>query len=366
MRARATILFDEAHSNAWTIRPEIAAEINPSHPADSSYARAAEILRAHDFEVSHDAALADAAVLVIAHPSEPKWERVVPGGSPVFSAEEIDAIEAFVTGGGGLIVLAEEEQEKYGTNLAELVQRFGIAIDNAVVHDYEHNHQAPSWVLADLSAERTAVDLLARVGDVCFYRGGTLTPGAGARVLARTSPTASTPAAPLLAVTEHGAGRVVVAADSDLFGDDCIDDLGHADLWRNLVFWVAGPRLAGGTLEAPSDVAADPAWLTLKHHTDALRELQAPDGAAGPEAAAHVDAMAGAIEALAPRFPHDADYLAAVVSDLRGWAAAGFGKPDFAASLDVFRPDLSRQDGIEHLVVFPMYLQNAGSRDTHF
>src|SRR5437764_2205892 len=73
MRARARILFDEAHSNAWTIRPDVAAEINPSHPADSSYARAAEILRAHDFEVTTGAALDDAAVLVVAHPSEPKW-----------------------------------------------------------------------------------------------------------------------------------------------------------------------------------------------------------------------------------------------------------------------------------------------------
>src|SRR3954454_20759935 len=288
MRALARIHFDEAHSNAWTIRPEVAAEINPSHPADSSYARAAEILRAHDFEVGHEGALDGADVLVIAHPSEPKWERVVPGGSPVFSAEELDAIEAFVTAGGGLIVLAEEEQDKYGTNLGALVARFGIAVDNAVVHDYDHNHQTPSWILADLVRDRGDVDLLARVESVCIYRGGTLTTGPGARVLARTAPTASTPGAPVLAGTEHGAGRVVVVADSDLFGDDCIDDLGHADLWRNLVHWAAGPRLAGGTLEAPSDVASDPNWLALKQQVDALRELQSPDGSAAPQAAAHV------------------------------------------------------------------------------
>ncbi|MDX6665403.1 MAG: hypothetical protein QOG68_1609 [Solirubrobacteraceae bacterium] len=373
MRTLATILFDEGHSEAWTIRPEVAAEINPSHPADSSYARAAEILRAHDFAVEPRVGgpLGAAAVLVIAHPSDPKWERVVPGGSPLFSASEIDEIEAFVRGGGGLIVLAEEEQEKYGTNLAELTARFGIAVDNAVVYDYEHNHQTPSWVLADLVRDRAAVDLLARVDDVCFYRCGTLTPGAGARVLAHTAPTASTPGAPLLAVTEHGAGRVVVAADSDLFGDDCIDELGHADLWCNLVHWAAGPALAGGELEAPSDVASDPHWHALKTQTDALRLLQAPDGALADDeprdaAAAHVVAMAAAIEGLAPRFAHDAEYLAAVVSDLRAWADGGYAKPDFAASLDLFRPDLHRVDGAEHLVVFPMYLQNSGSRDTHF
>jgi hypothetical protein len=75
--------------------------------------------------------------------------------------------------------------------------------------------------------------------------------------------------------------------------------------------------------------------------------------------------MAGAVTALAPRFGHEADYLAAAVQDLRDWAAAGFPKPDFSRSLELFRPDRTREDGIEHLVVFPMYTQN-GSRDTRF
>src|SRR4051794_21826657 len=325
----ARILFDDAHSEAWTIRPELAQEINPSHPADSSYARAAEILRAHDFVVeSGRLDLDGVAVLVIAHPSEPRWERVVPGGEPRFTAGELDAIEAFVRGGGGLILLAEEEQEKYGSNLDELAARFGIAVDNAVVHDYDHHHVAPSWVLGDLVRERGAVDLLARVEQVCFYRAGSLTPGAGARVLARTSPTASTPGAALLAVTEHGAGRVVVVADSDLFGDDCIDELDHADLWRNLVHWAAGPALAAEPVEAPTDVAADPQWQALKSHTDRLRALQASDGALAEDsprgqAARHVEAMVTAIEALAPRFAHQLEHLAAVVDDLRGWADQG-------------------------------------------
>ena len=44
---------------------------------------------------------------------------------------------------------------------------------------------------------------------------------------------------------------------------------------------------------------------------------------------------------------------------------SGFAKPDFTASLEAFRPERERADGIEHLVVFPMYKQNA-SRDTCF
>src|SRR3954469_17298572 len=125
MRTVARILFDEAHSQAWTIRPEIARAIQPSHPEDSSYARAAAAAAARDFRVDAHVAgpltpevLAGADVLVLAHPSEPRWERVVPGGRPRLQPEELDAIEAFVAAGGGLVLLAEEEQDKYGNNLA--------------------------------------------------------------------------------------------------------------------------------------------------------------------------------------------------------------------------------------------------------
>ena len=40
----ARILFDESHSEAWTIRRDLAKEMQPSHPEDSSYAVAAETL----------------------------------------------------------------------------------------------------------------------------------------------------------------------------------------------------------------------------------------------------------------------------------------------------------------------------------
>jgi hypothetical protein len=60
-------------------------------------------------------------------------------------------------------------------------------------------------------------------------------------VIARTAATASPPQAPLAAITEHGDGRVVVLADSDLFGDDCIGELDNESLWLNLVYWAAQP-----------------------------------------------------------------------------------------------------------------------------
>src|SRR5919198_6162365 len=99
----ARILFDESHSEAWTIRRNLAEQMQPAHPADSSYALAAERLAARDFEVLANAdrplsreTLAGAAVLVIAHPSDPRWEATVNSRSPRLSEPELDAIEEFV------------------------------------------------------------------------------------------------------------------------------------------------------------------------------------------------------------------------------------------------------------------------------
>src|SRR5215218_4662191 len=205
----ARILFDESHSEAWTIRRELAEQMQPSHPEDSSYAIAAARLAGRDFDVLPNAdrpltreTLACADVVVIAHPSDPKWEATTQTGRPTLRDDEIDALDEFVRGGGGLIVLGETEQDKYGNNLNALLAHFGIEVENRTVQDYEHNHNAPSWVLADLvngagsgtnGAEKSSadgpasVDLLARVHQACFYRAGTLALHNGARVIARTS-----------------------------------------------------------------------------------------------------------------------------------------------------------------------------------
>jgi len=373
-RPIATVLFDEAHGEAWTIRPEIARAIQPSHPEDSSYALAAESLRARDLDVvAHlegplDATvLGTADVLVLAHPSDARWERTVPGGAPRLSGAELDAVEAFVVAGGGLIVLGEEEQDKYGSNINTLLERFGIAIANDAISDYGQHDGAPHWILADLApagARRGGADLLARVRSACFYRAGRLELRNGARALARASATASVPGATLLAATEHGAGRVVVAADSDLFGDDCLAQHDHADLWLNLVHWAAGSAFGRPAQQRESAAAADPHWPALRDAVDRLRLRQGADGSVGLETHeraaldAEVEAIAGAVLGLAPHFPNEDDYLRAAVADLRAWAADGYAKPDFGAALELFRPELRREDGIEHLVLLPMSKQN--------
>src|SRR4051794_2104648 len=376
----ARVLFDEAHSEAWTIRPEVAEQIQPSHPGDSSYAKAAAALAAADFEVAPnpDSAidsdlLADTDVLVVAHPSEDRWEATVPGGSPILAPEELDSIESFVAGGGGLVVLAETEQDKYGSNVTELLARFGIQVENTTVQDYEHHLEAPSWVLAELerNGAEAGADLLARVEAACFYRAGTLALDNGARAIARASATATSPGAPLAAVVRHGEGRVAVVADSDLFGDDCIDQLSHRALWLNLVYWAAEPAFAAAERPLDSPAKQDPSWAELRGAVAELRLTQEPDGSVDTarhdraRLAALVERMVRGVDGLRRHFPPQGEYFDALVADLGAWTADGFAKPDFTASIDTFRPERDRRNGIEHLVVFPMYKQNA-SPDTCF
>jgi len=376
-RKVARVVFDESHGEAWSIRPDAAAAMRPEHPAAASYAAAAAALAERDFEVSTHSGgslaggvLDDADVLVIAHPSAPKWERTV-GGSPMLSAEEIAAVVTFVAAGGGLVVLGETEEDKYGANLNELLASFGIGIENATVFDYDDAGDVPTWVAAEPVPDAGAATVLHLVDEVRLYRAGTLVTGGPGAALLRTGAAAQPPQAAVLAAVAHGDGRVVVAADSDLFGDDFLARHDHHQLWLNLLYWVSLAAFRADPAPPDSEAAQDPAWRRLRGETNALRLLQEPRGEVDPQrhdladVGAHVAAMIESLHALAPRFPHQQEYLAQVPIDLRAWLDGGCAKPDFTASLALFRPEQNRRDGVEHLVVFPMYTPN-GSADTRF
>jgi len=120
-----------------------------------------------------------------------------------------------------------------------------------------------------------------------------------------------------------------------------------------------------GEPEVLEDVATHPAWLALKAAVAELQPLQSHDGSiemAKPRAAKLVAAIVESVQKLAPLFPHDASYLAALSDDFTRWVKEGLGVPDFLDSLEEFQPQQHRVDGLQHLVVFPMYTQN-GSTD---
>lgn len=124
--------------------------------------------------------------------------------------------------------------------------------------------------------------------------------------------------------------------------------------------------LNGVTLSALEITQTDH-WEVIKSSALTLRGHQLHDGSI-PEKSVHkmcsiaVAGIAGALRELPQVLTHDSDYLLACADDFEAWSNNGFGVPDFYNSLDKFQPQLSREDGKPHLVVFPMYTQN-GSTD---
>src|ERR1700733_15042011 len=94
-RKTARVLFDEFHSESWSISPERAREMQPARPANSSYHRAADAFMARAFAVARNisqpldtAALAGTDVLVLPHPCDSRWERTTSHGASALSESE--------------------------------------------------------------------------------------------------------------------------------------------------------------------------------------------------------------------------------------------------------------------------------------
>jgi hypothetical protein len=374
MERKSRILIDQAHSQAWTVDPELAAQMNPANPADASYANFRVIAEEAGFDVAvHASGALDAQVLegvdvlVLPHAATAEWEHTVGYGSPVLEQSELAAIHSFVSSGGGLLVLGENEQAKYGNNFNELIASYGIKLTNETVQDPTRNFKdVASWPRPEFPTLLLS-DFRFMVHEVVLYRTGTLELSGdfAGEVFLRTSETALPAQAAVAAAIRAGAGQVVVIADSDIFGDDSISDLDNSKLLTNVLGF-----LALGAKQGSRDVAAvkrqlqeNPAWQKLQASIEAMRPLQNKDGAiedaqSHPQASALLDEIIASIKALTPGFAHQADYLAQVEKDLEAWRAGGFAKPDFYQSLELFRPDLRRSNDVQHLAVFSMYTQN--------
>ena len=375
MRVFPKVLIDQAHSSAWSLDRSVAARMNPANPADASLSIAVSALEARGFEVAGltsrftPDALSDADVLVIDHPAEARAERVMGDLPPMLEPDEIDAVVQYVEAGGGLIVFAECEQDTYGNNLNELLARFGLRVESTLVHESadggRRHHRNATWVLGEIPSGH-GQGVLAGVDELCFYRAGVIdiSDCPQAQVLASSSATAHPAGRPLAVATPFGAGRVVALADSDLVGDDSIEELDHARFWTNIATWASAGRRAAPREVNGSQTANLPDWQRLKAAVLELREMQSKDGSIDGTAHSHerarelVEKIVTEIDSLAPLFPHEHEYLAALPADFRRWVDGGFGVPDFLDSLVLFRPDQHRLDGIEHLVLFPMYTQN--------
>ncbi|KOX19512.1 MULTISPECIES: DUF6421 family protein [unclassified Streptomyces] len=125
--------------------------------------------------------------------------------------------------------------------------------------------------------------------------------------------------------------------------------------------------VTGEAISTDARVIDHPAWPELKNAVEEIRAWQRADGSVDFEAEGAparslvelaLDRIVAAVEQLSPLLPHDAAYHRALVSDLRKWAESGFAVPDFLDALLAFQPAADRADGLQHLVLFPMYTQN--------
>jgi hypothetical protein len=368
-RKMARVLFDEYHSESWSVSAEKARAMQPSDPANASYQQAAETLTARDFIVERNLhfpldehLLSGMNVLALLHPCDAKWERTTSSNPPALAPQEITDIQEFVRAGGGLIVVAENEHDKYGDNLNQLLAPMGLQIAHGVAFDRTAcAGDNPEWVLGE---PVPGSPLCHQASRACFYRAGWIEAEAPATVAWRTSPQAFPAGAGLIATTQFGEGRVVVISDSNLFGDERFGSFDHRQLWLNLVYWCA-ENAFGWQFGSDNSLADDEHWWALKKAVNQLRQRQLPDGsvplAEHGAAAPLVEAILDEILALRPFFPHQAAYLRQTEDDLQGWVQGGFGKPDFGAALAAFHPEQHRRDGLKHLVLFPLYTPNASS-----
>jgi len=364
------VLFDEWHSESWSPSLARAREFQPENPAGASYQHAADALTVRDFSVERNidapltpAALKGVGVLVLAHPCDPHWERTTSLNSPALATAEIEAVHAWVRAGGGLLVITEYEHDKYNDNLNDLLAPAGLRIENGKVFDRANcASDNPEWFIGQPVADSPLGHRAARA---CFYRAGWVH---GGTVAWRASDQAHPAGAAIIATARMGAGRIAVVTDSVLFGDERFAEHDHAQLWVNLMYWLAIPSVVNPS-EAAGDaslgLAANQSWLSLKTTINTLRTLQHTDGSVAPEHHGSVKNLVAEtlshLDALAPQFSHEAEYFAALKGDFTAWMAGGFAKPDFAASLAAFTPQRNRRDGLETLALFPLYTPNASS-----
>lgn len=367
------VLFDEWHSESWSCSREQATKMQPEDPVGSSYQRAADLLTARDFQVERNTSeplslsrLRNFDVLVLPHPCDPRWERTTSNHSPALSPGELDAVHAWIRAGGGLLVITEYEHDKYGDNLNALLEPAGIRLENGKVFDRAACvNENPEWFIATPSG-RAATSLGHLANRAVFYRAGWCHVQGEASIEWQAGDRAHPPHAGVIATARMGLGRIAVVTDSVLFGDERIGEHDHAQLWLNLLYWLATPRHRDGSGSAAPLVVEDRSWwLPLKSAVNQLRLLQDPDGSVPAdlhsECLALVAETCHQVSRIAARFPAQAEYFESLQRDFAAWQSDGFARPDFGSSLAAFKPQDHRADHREILTIFPLYTPNASS-----
>ena len=356
------ILIDQNHQQAWAATLEIAAKVNPINPADSSYEKALgkafslgyEVAVNHDKSIDH-ALLANCYILILPHNSDPIYEKTIGRGEVKYSLEEIETMVTFVKEGGSLLVLSEYEIEKYGNNTNELLEKFEMQVDHGLVQDLENSYNGvASWV----EPVWCTTDPLR----IVLYRAGWVESIGEYEVLVKSSQSADPSDKNMGILKRYGKGRIFVLADSDIFGDDSIDDLQNKIFLERVLYLLSHNEKSGVTREKNPPQS----WIILKDKVNSLRKLQSEDGSVMQEHREQAESIAKEVIGAYVVCANDLDladrgYVQECVKDFQNWIKSGMQIPDFGNTLKMYRPDLVRIDQREDLILMPMYTQNGHS-----
>ncbi len=190
-----------------------------------------------------DDTLANHDVLIVKTPTA-RWSR-----------EEVEAVERFVAGGGGLMLVGDHTNVfKSGTYLNDLSRPFGFTFrDDLLFHvgtPYEQLYRRPlvphpavqnvPWMDFAVSCSidpgrssgRAAIQSHGMWNLPPAYHTENYHPQAEYRPEMRYGPFIQ------LWATRHGSGRVLAFTDSTIFSNFCVYQPGKAELFRNMVEWL--------------------------------------------------------------------------------------------------------------------------------
>ena len=250
------VLFDEAHHNF--------------HTATGRYKAFADLIASDGYRVTSNqkkftpALLADYQVLVIANALGAEWAGGVEEQSPAFTAEEIQAVDDWVAGGGSLLLITDHPP--FGAAADLLSRRFGVEMSKGVATDPANEVDNVLSFARDKGqlGDRPILngrDASERVNQVLTFTGQSLKGLAGSTALLKFSDSAvdqnddgeiiSAAGRAQGVALRHGKGRVVVMGEAAELSAQLIafppiaigmnvPDCDNRQMALNILHWLSG------------------------------------------------------------------------------------------------------------------------------